>query len=109
MGSSRFRKRIASRLAPRSSRYSRTSASCSNLSGSLTFGLYAFAADFSIKTMNRRGFLRTAGATVGIAPLLRASVESDSVDLAKSVIIIADDASVRERKAATVLAEETWK
>ena len=39
MGSSRFRKRIASRLAPRSSRYSRTSASCSNLSGSLTFGL----------------------------------------------------------------------
>jgi hypothetical protein len=79
------------------------------LSGSLTFWLHAFAAGFSIKTMNRRGFLRTAGATVGISPLLRASVESDSVDLAKSVIIIADDASVRERKAATVLAEETRK
>ncbi|HEY3454010.1 MAG TPA: hypothetical protein VGK64_05360, partial [Bryobacteraceae bacterium] len=58
--------------------------------------------------MNRRSFFRTAGATMAVTPWLRAAVPAE-FDLANCTIVIADGASARERKAATVLAEEVQK
>ena len=59
--------------------------------------------------MNRRNFLKTAGATVGISPLIQAAVGPGEFDLTGCTIVTAEGASARERKAATVLAEEVLK
>jgi len=75
----------------------------------MSSGLRPFAAGFSIKAMNRRNFLKTAGATVGISPLLQAAARPGEFDLTGCTIVTAEGASARERKAATVLAEEVLK
>jgi hypothetical protein len=59
--------------------------------------------------MNRRSFLRTASATLAVSPLLQAADEPADLDLKQCVIVTADGATARERKAAAVLAEEAQK
>jgi hypothetical protein len=75
----------------------------------MIFGRHLFAAGFSIEPMNRRNFFRTASATMAISPWLRAAVEAHEFDLTGCTIFISEGAPARERKAATVLAEEVLK
>src|SRR4051794_1843939 len=59
--------------------------------------------------MNRRTFLQGAGAALGTAPLLPSATNPQDFDLKTCVIVTAEGASERERKAATALAEEVQK
>jgi hypothetical protein len=59
--------------------------------------------------MNRRNFLQTAGVAAGVAPLLGAAANSAEIDLKVCTVVIAENASRRERKAAMVLMEEVQK
>src|SRR3954447_20232544 len=59
--------------------------------------------------MNRRTFLQGAGAALGVTPLLQSAGNPEDVDLKSCVIVTAEGAPERERKAATALAEEVQK
>ena len=59
--------------------------------------------------MNRRSFLREAGVPFVLSPWLHGAAGSDELDLKDCVILTAENATAREKKAASVLAEEAQK
>lgn len=59
--------------------------------------------------MNRRHFLEQATATLACSRWLRAAAGSGNIDLRNCAVVIAANATTRERKAATVLIEEAEK
>ncbi len=61
------------------------------------------------KPMNRRNFVRHAGATVALAPWLRAQPAGASIDLKNCIVTRPENATAREKKAAMVLVEEIEK
>lgn len=59
--------------------------------------------------MNRRTFLQRATAGIACAPWLQAAANPNDIDLRKCAIVLPENASTREKKAAAALVEEVEK